>query len=159
MRKESLCFKSLSRHVFFFCLLKGTEKWLDQNHPDKFWPFAQLLNAANLFIKKESLCLMHRFFLILFVLSLFFFFFFCFVLFFAFFCSLNTWLKNIILSLFPQYKYYLSHIKNICHLYFLDLFLLFLHSEESIYQLPCLKFIKSQLNWIKHKFTFSHWCF
>ena len=92
-------------------------------------------------------------------LSLFFFFLFCFVLFFAFFCSLNTWLKNIILSLFPQYKYYLSHIKNICHLYFLDLFLLFLHSEESIYQLPCLKFIKSQLNWIKHKFTSSNWWF
>ena len=90
-----------------------------------------------------------------------FFFFFCFVLFcfLLFFCSLNTWLKNIILSLFPQYKYYLSHIKNICHLYFLDLFLLFLHSEESIYQLPCLKFIKSQLNWIKHKFTSSNWWF
>ena len=158
MRKESLCFKSLSRHVFFFCLLKGTEKWLDQNHPHKFWPSAQLLNAANLFTKKESLCLMHRFFLIFSVLSLFLF---CFVLFcfLLFFCSLNTWLKNIILSLVPQYKYYLSHVKNIYHLYFLDLFLLFLHSGESIYQLPCLKFIKSQLNWIKHKFTSSNWWF
>ena len=48
-----------------------TKKWLDQNHPDKFWRSTKPLNMANLFFKKESLCLMHRFFLLLFVLSLF----------------------------------------------------------------------------------------
>ena len=113
----------------------------------------------NAQILSNPFCSLSLFFFFFFFFVFFFVFFFCFVLFFAFFCSLNTWLKNIILSLFPQYKYYLSHIKNICHLYFLDLFLLFLHSGESIYQLPCLKFIKSQLNWIKHKFSSSNWGF
>ena len=156
MRKES-CVLNLYQDMFFFLSVKRYRKMTRSKPPRQILTLRTTTQRSK-FIHQERIPMFNAQILSNLFCSLSLFVLFCFVFCF-FFCSLNTWLKNIILSLVPQYKYYLSHIKNIYHLYFLDLFLLFLHSGESIYQLPCLKFIKSQLNWIKHKFTFSHWCF
>ena len=87
-KKNKACFLALYQDVLIFSLLKDTKNDSIKTTPCK------ALNMANLFFKKESLCLMHRLLLLLFVL------------FPPTFFSKYTTKKYIILSSFSQYIYF-----------------------------------------------------
>ena len=71
--KTKTCALAPYQDLLIFFFIKRHKKSRDKNQQDIFWPSTKPLNMANLFFKKESICLMHRFSLLLFSLSLFFF--------------------------------------------------------------------------------------